>query len=178
MKTPKNATASQKKCSVAGIARPPQPDGAADQEGEDSDRREHEVQRARAVGSRCEPEIEDFARAETKNGVAKRLLIAASSCSDVDDISRALQSDGRRWRAADHRARDRHGRGGLPGRNFVNDSAVGPRCPEHAVFDFLPGRARRDIRYAKAEQPDTTIPARRVVTTGSTSPASEKKSKD
>ena len=134
-----------------GIARTPQSDGASDQQGEDTDRREHEIQRARTVGHRRQPEIQDLARAETKDGVAKRPLIAAGVVQDVDDISRALnrvvvdreQQVAARQANAIRRTSLRH---------FLDDSTVGARRPQHAVFDFLPRRARRDVRDAKAEQ--------------------------
>jgi len=72
------------------IARPLEPDGASDQQREHTDRSQDEIQRAGTVRHRRQPQIEDLARAETKDGVAKRLLIVASVVKNVDDIASRL----------------------------------------------------------------------------------------
>ncbi len=72
------------------IARTTQPDGATDQQGEDTDGREHEIQGPGTVGHGCEAKVEDLSRAKTENRVAKRPLIAAGVVQHIDDVSRAF----------------------------------------------------------------------------------------
>ena len=133
------------------IARTPQPDGAPHEKGEHSNRGEHEVERARTIGNRSEPEIEDLTRAEAKNRVAQRSLAGTSLVQDVEDVSRALNRvivDGEQQIASSQT--NTIGRTSFG--HLINDDTVRPRRPQHAVFDFLPRRARGDIRNAEAEQ--------------------------
>ena len=137
-----------KRCRIAGTA---QPDGASDQQGENSNRGEHEIERARTIGYRGEPEIENLARAETKNGVAQRSLIGASLVQDIEDVSRALNGaivDGEQQIAS----RQTNTIGRASSGHFIDDGTIRPRRPQHAVFDFLPRRARGDVGNAQAEQ--------------------------
>ena len=76
------------------IARAPQPDGAADQQGEGADAGEQEVEDAGAAGNGRHAHVDDVARAEPQHGVAQRLA-AAGAVQDLDDVGRILESAGR-----------------------------------------------------------------------------------
>ena len=54
------------------IVRPAHADGARDQQREDADGGEQEVDRAAIVREWRQADVDDFAGAETENGVAKR----------------------------------------------------------------------------------------------------------
>ena len=133
------------------IARPPESDGASDQQREHTDRSQDEIQRAGTVRHRRQPQIEDLARAETKDGVAKRLLIIAGVVKNVDDIASRLNRvivDRKQQVATRHADAIRR----TPLRHFLDHDTVGARRPQHAVLDLVPRRARGDVGDAKAQQ--------------------------
>jgi hypothetical protein len=68
------------------IARTAQSDGATDEQREHADCCQDEVKRPRTTWKRRQPEIENFARAETENRVTKSPLIVAGLVQEIDDI--------------------------------------------------------------------------------------------
>src|SRR5262245_56916002 len=56
------------------VARPPQPDGAADKQSEDPDTGKDEVQRPWTVRNGGEPNVDDFTAAEPERGIAQRSI--------------------------------------------------------------------------------------------------------
>jgi hypothetical protein len=133
-----------------GVARPPQAYGAADQQREHADRREHEIERARAAGQGCEPDVDDLPRPQAQDRVPER-RVALRRVQRIDDVRNRLHRaivDGQQDVAA--LQPDPGCRG--PGRDLLGNNALGARGPEHAIVDFAPGRARRDVRRAETEE--------------------------
>ena len=140
------------------IARPAQPDRAADEQREDADRRQHEVERAGTVRNRRDTDVEHLARAEPQRRCSEASRYRSASCS-------ASTTSSRRWigsivdRQEQIAAAEVPTRRGRSARRQLSsrDDALGARVHSTPSSTSCNCRARGDVRDAKAQQ----IPRRR-----------------
>ena len=150
MKTPKKATASQKKWSVASSAGPPRADRGPDQQREDADAGEHVVEAADAARDRRQRDLGDAAIAEGEQRVDVARAAGRRLLDRVDVLARLdrLAVDGEHHVA---------GADAGPGRrraliDLRGHHAGGPLHPEHPVLDVVAGGPLNDIGEPEQQQ--------------------------
>ena len=132
------------------IARPPQADGAADQQREDADAGEQEIQRARTGRHRRDADVHHLPRPESQHRVADRATFAGG-VQRGHDIGYLLNRP-----IVDRQQQITVLQAGVNGWRSVGDlrsgHAFGREPPQNPVFHLSPCGTRDDVRQPKAEQ--------------------------